>query len=1045
MRALKIRKKNGELLALLGLFLGLGGCFAKRDGYSVPSVPIASSYQNAPKASEKDPAWKPLQKDIAADDGGYADWWRFFGSDELKALIDRGLANNPDVRIYTIRLAQAKARAEQARAGLLPSLSAPLLVGRQAPSGSVGVVPTGSAGGPQNAAQASLKGEWRVDVWGEQSSLAESANFQLWRAVFERDNVQRNVASSLAEDYVQFLALNDRIRLARETEKLYAETLATMEKRVKLGDATLVDLEQQKAAIYGLRAAIPSLEQQREDALNAMAFTVGSVPGGLKLSEAGLDTLSLPASVPGLPSALLLRRPDIRMMEARLLAADADIDVARTRILPPVDLSAQTGYSSNSLAPLFQPKIFFWSAVASLTASIFDAGRRENEKKYAEAVYEEMVETYVRTIYQAMREVEGSLVSVRLIEKQFLAQQEAALAARRAWEMNMRIFSMGGTDLITLLESERNYHRYVDDFRRAQMDNFRAYVSLFHALGGGVKPSAIVLGSGAPLSRKVDAGGIRAALAASAPETPVASFDGVDLQGGSEANASWQIELPGLYYRSTVGSAWRDLRTRFPEMMSGRSLLPRLSGKVDEENGRQEAWYRLSIAPFKSEAEAERYCQLMQESHERCRIMSSRADAKPKNVAPRAPAQASLGETKGEPVSAALAAAPGNADTPFAQAPDSLAPAAAAQSAAEQPAYSIQLGVFLNRENAEIARSVWEFRGYEVDVREIKEPDGRSRYSVRTGMFANRRDGLDAAKAIRRKEEVSAILLPVTSDERKLSPIAGRVRDPKNAGEVVPEPPEAIKPSLRVISTTRNSHRKGGEHPFYAVQLGAFSTPENAGVSLDFWRSRGVSAYVAPIRDAEDRQWFALRTGDSPVRAEVSALALKLGKKENANAMVVPVSLAENGRPLSVDVPLPKSEPEPSVEATSSGKTAEAGRSAASAPAAARPRFSIQLGAFASIENAASSMAEWMARGYDPYVCEIDDAAGNLRFSVRTGEFFSKAHGMVMVRSIQRQDNQRGVLVPAVLDQKGSLRKIDVTPLLPKTSMLQNESVDATR
>jgi len=1037
------RKSFFRLCVALCLVLVLDGCFFKRAVYNVPEQPLPAAFSNAaPDKAATAPVRaedKPLQKDAGVDDGGFTDWWRYFGNPELESLINRGLANNPDVRIATIRLAQAKVRADQAKGGLLPSLSLPALIARQAPGGSVGVVPTGSSGGAQNAIQASLKGEWRPDIWGEQSALADSANFQLWRAVFERDNVQRMMAASLAGSYVEYLALNDRLRLAKETEKIFNETLTTLARRVDLGDATLGDLEQQKAMIFGLRAAIPNLEQQREDALNSMAFTVGSVPGGLKLSDAGLDSLTLPQAVPGLPSALLLRRPDVRMMEAKLLAADADIDVARARILPPLDLSAQAGYSSNMLAPLFQPKIFFWSAIASLTTSIFDAGRRENEKKYSESMYEEMVETYVRTIYQAMREVEGALVAVRLADKRLGAQHEAALSARRAWEINTKVFSMGAADLMTLLESERNYHRYIDDYQRAQAEQFKGYVSLFQALGGGVKPSETTMGAGnhpkAPVS-----GLVLAPPSGNAPEY-APTFGGVDVQSGNQANLFWQIELPGLYHRATVGAAWRDLKARFPEMMEGRVLLPRLNGKIDDENGGHEAWYRLSIAQFNSEAEAEHYCAVLQENHERCRIVSSRPDAKPKNVAPNT---AAGGRVPG--VSPAAGNVP--AEKMVATAMPAQAAAAVAGEVAAEPgknlsaaaedsdrsAYTIQLGVFSNLENARIASSVWKFRGYEVHVSETQAADGRNWYAVRTGVFQARQDGADVALQIRRKEEAAAILVPTTLDAKgRPAQVGGLAQDQV----AVPEPPEAIpvvSPTLKVLKKAEKTPRPARQA--FSVQLGAFSSAENAGVALDFWKARGVEAYVAPIRDQGGRSWFALRAGVFTVRGEASAQAVRLGKRENVAAMVVPVSLNTDGKPDTVDVPLPpRAEPEvPPEPVAAANPPPAAPRPQPPEAVPAKPRYTIQLGAFASIENAATSMSEWQARGYDPYVCEMDDAAGNLRFSVRTGEFFSKAHGMVMVRSILRQDNLRGVLVPAILDAKGGLKKIDVSPLLPKAS-----------
>jgi outer membrane protein TolC len=153
-----------------------------------------------------------------------------------------------------------------------------------------------------------------------------------------------------------------------------------------------------------------------------MAFLLGTVPGKLKLSNDGLDSLTIPSVAPGLPSALLLRRPDVRVAEAQLLAANADVNVARARILPPMDLSAQIGYSGIALSQLFQPQTLFWNVVDNLVVSIFDGGRKRNEHLFSQAVREEMVESYARTLYQAMKEVESALAAVRLAERRLTAQ-----------------------------------------------------------------------------------------------------------------------------------------------------------------------------------------------------------------------------------------------------------------------------------------------------------------------------------------------------------------------------------------------------------------------------------------------------------------------------------------------------------------------------------------------------------------------------------------------------------------------------------------------
>ena len=503
---------------LSALTLALAGCaVAKRDHYDVPMVQLPAQYKNAPVAatppadSKNIPAKPETQLDPVL-----VEWWHAFGSRELDDLINRGLADNPDVRIATFRIAQAKARAEQADAGKGPTVSLPVQGSEQYPYYGVGgpvtqgLPYTGPNGEKvKQMFQASIRGDWRVDIWGELDSLAQSANLQLWRASFERDNIQGNVAANIASSYVEYLSLNDRIRVARETETVLDGMLVAVKGRMDGGDATSIDMEQQRSAVYAVRATIPALEQQREDALGTLAFLLGTVPGALKISDSGLDSLSLPLVIPGMPSSLLLRRPDVRMAEARLLAADADIDVARARVLPALDLTVQNGYGGYYLSELFKPQTLFWNVIANLSATIFDGGKLSREKDYAREVHEEMVETYVRTIYQAVREVESALNAISQTESRLEAQKTSADAARRAWDYSSEVYADGAIDYLTLLNTERTYHQSLDEYDRIRMDRYRALVNLFHALGGGVPQGKVLPGKGArPIPPPESKGGV---------------------------------------------------------------------------------------------------------------------------------------------------------------------------------------------------------------------------------------------------------------------------------------------------------------------------------------------------------------------------------------------------------------------------------------------------------------------------------------------------------------------------------------------------------
>jgi NodT family efflux transporter outer membrane factor (OMF) lipoprotein len=601
--------------------LALTGCAIKRNSYDVPQIALPEKYKNSmPNTALATKDSKGLLvTPNAQQEVGLTDWWRSFGNTELVELVERGIVNNSDVRIATLRMAQAKSRADQAYAGSGPTINAPI-------GAAIGSIPVGtSAAGSttQKSYQASIQGSWRMDVWGEQSSLAEAAKFQQWVAAYNRDNVQRNLAAYLASSYVEFLSLNDRLRVARETETTLSNMLSTVEKRVDIGDATLIDLEQEKAVIYSARVTIPLLEQQRESSLTNIAFLVGTVPGTLKLSSDGLDALYFPDVIPALPSSLLLRRPDVRMAEAQLLSADADIDVARARMLPPLDLSSQVGYSSLSISQLFQPSTLFWNGIANMTASIFDGGKLASEKENSQAIHEEMVEAYARTIYQAVREVEDALVAIRMNGRRLDEQQEVIASAQRALKSSAEAYSAGGIDYMALLDAERSYQRYLDEYLRVKMEHYHAYISLFQALGGGVKAGGQLPGKGVrpTMAKNDNIDSVSLAVSKIASET-----GGIDWVAQPSADNFWQVELPGMYHRSTIAAVWRDLRTRYPKLMGNMAVRPRLRGRIEGSTDDQTSWYRLYVGKFATSEAAHELCAALQENFQRCQVTSSHSD-----------------------------------------------------------------------------------------------------------------------------------------------------------------------------------------------------------------------------------------------------------------------------------------------------------------------------------------------------------------------------------------------------------------------------------
>lgn len=458
-------------LWLLGAGLALAGC---------NSVPLRSPDEVAPALPTQ---FRHTTADADAPTPPIAsEWWRTLAQGELDDLIARGLRDNPDLKIAELQIAQARARAQVVRAGGKPTLSLPVAAAAQSSASAIGSAPVGGDRTRQNVFQASLQASWRVDVWGEQAAREESAELQVLRATYERDNTRRNVVGNLLVLYVMALSLNDSMRMADEIVLSSEQLLRTVEQRYAAGDATVTELEQQRAAVHLQRTVLPTLLQQQEEVRSQLGLWLGTTTDQVPWPNGGLEGIALPRVEAGLPSSLLLRRPDVRMMEARLRTAHADVEVARTQFLPSLDLSAQVGQSALRLAQLLRPEALFWSAVGSITAAIFDGGRREGVTAEAVARYEEMVLTYGKVIHQSLREVESALSLVRNAGLRYQSQQHAVASARALVASANQAFQAGALDSGGLVDARRSYQRQYDEMLRSKSEALRASVMLAVAL-----------------------------------------------------------------------------------------------------------------------------------------------------------------------------------------------------------------------------------------------------------------------------------------------------------------------------------------------------------------------------------------------------------------------------------------------------------------------------------------------------------------------------------------------------------------------------------
>lgn len=422
--------------------------------------------------------WSPQADTAEANTAGVyavaADWWTAFGSTNLDALVKRARAQSHDLAAAAARVRQAQASARIAGAPLLPAISAS---GAASRSGAYD-------GDASSGHDLGLSANYELDLWAANRASRRAALAALDASGFDRDGVELALVSETVSTWLAAQASAQRLGIARSNLDAAKRILTLIEARHRAGSATPLELAQQRTLVATLDQRIASLEQDVAGNRIALAILVGEAPQGFALeSEASIGALMVPGIAPDLPSSLLLRRPDLRAAEQRLIAADADIAVARAAMLPRVTLSAGTGVEAGRLSRLFDNPIY--SLAAGLAAPIFQGGRLAGQRDYAIARREELVSSYRQSIITAFAEVEQALVAIASIDRQIAAQARALEQARTAATLSESRYRAGAETLLTLLDAQRSLYAAQESAITLRQARLEAAVSLIVALGGG--------------------------------------------------------------------------------------------------------------------------------------------------------------------------------------------------------------------------------------------------------------------------------------------------------------------------------------------------------------------------------------------------------------------------------------------------------------------------------------------------------------------------------------------------------------------------------
>ena len=408
-------------------------------------------------------------------------WWRGFDDPQLDALIARAEAQNLNIAAAVARVREANAETRIAGAALLPSIGA-TAGGTQART----VSPLSTSAYDYHEFDLGVNASYEIDFWGENHDALQAAKASAVAARYDQQVIALATVSSVASTYFQALGLRDEIAVAENNLAEAGQMLTAIHAEFNVGTVMELNIVQQETEVNSLRAAIPPLRQQLSETLDALAILVGENPENIKLGPGTLLDLAMPAVAPGLPAALLARRPDVAEAEANLIAANADIRMARAAFFPSVTLTGQGGMEAVGLAA-FSPPTAVSALAAAVVAPIFEGGRLRGQLEYSKARYTELLDDYRQSIVSALGNVEDALAGVHQTGEQLADETATVATARQSYQIAVALFQGGTGDMLNVLTAESALFSAEDMLVQVRLAHAQALVSLFQALGGGWK------------------------------------------------------------------------------------------------------------------------------------------------------------------------------------------------------------------------------------------------------------------------------------------------------------------------------------------------------------------------------------------------------------------------------------------------------------------------------------------------------------------------------------------------------------------------------
>lgn len=414
------------------------------------------------------------------------DWWRAFRSPELTKLIGKAQVGNLDIAAAVARIIQADAQARIAGAALLPSIDFGASASHSRASKATGTV-LGGGGGPSEHDEfgALFNASYELDFWGKNRASLRAAEENAAASRFDRETVALTALAAVADTYFEVLAAQDRLHYARDNLNSAESVLKVIQQRLNVGTGTALDVAQQQSVVNTERAAIPPLEQTLRQSIATLAVLLGRAPEFLHVRGGSMFKIAIPRITPGLPTDLLMRRPDIRQAEANLAADGANVYAARAAFFPDLTLSADGGWQASAIKWLARPEAATYQIAANLAQPIFDGGQLQGQLDLQKGLQEEQLQTYRKTVLQAFADVDSALTAVQQQTIRERLQNDVVASSRRAFQLAEQQLQAGIVDITSVLNTQQTLFQAQDTLAQVRLARLQAIVGLFQALGGG--------------------------------------------------------------------------------------------------------------------------------------------------------------------------------------------------------------------------------------------------------------------------------------------------------------------------------------------------------------------------------------------------------------------------------------------------------------------------------------------------------------------------------------------------------------------------------